>query len=211
MPTRSSAPARRDAGHAPAPGRPRSASARRAVLDAARKLLQQHGYASASIEAIAAASGVAKTTIYRSWPSRSYLFLELLVEVAIEAVPLAQGKNPLAALRREHREVARATESLTGRLLVSLLGEADDDPDFHRALMARLFEPRSEAAARVIRRAQEVGAMRGDVQPLVVVDMLFGPLFYRKLVRRERVTAQFAAQVFLNALAGLRPPSSRAR
>jgi AcrR family transcriptional regulator len=196
---------------APARGRPRSARARRAVLDAARALAEKQGYLAASIEAIAAASGVAKTTIYRSWPSRSYLFLDLLIEVATEAVPLARGKDPLAALRREHRQVALATEAFTGRLLMWLLGEAEHDAGFHRALMQRIFEPRSEAAAQVIRRAQEAGAVRRDVEPLVVVDLLFGPLFYRKLVRQQRVTPAFAAQVFRDAMTGLRPRPGRAR
>jgi AcrR family transcriptional regulator len=187
----------------------RSALARRAVLDAARALVQEQGYLAATIEAIAARSGVAKTTIYRGWPSRPYLFLDLLLELAAETAPPPHGKDPLKALRREHREVALATEALTGRLLVWLLGEAEHDPGFHRTLMQRIFHPRRQATAEVIRRAQEAGAMRSDVPPLVVVDLLFGPLFYRKLVRRERVTASFTEQVFHNAMLGLRPTSSR--
>jgi len=181
------------------------------VLDSARTLLEKHGYAAATIEAIAAESGVAKTTIYRGWLVRPYLFLDLFFEMATEAAPPPHGKDPLEALRREHREVARATEALAGRLLVWLLGEAEYDPDFHRALMQRIFTPRREATARVIRQAQEAGAMRSDVPPLVVVDLLFGPLFYRKLIRRERVTAAFAEQVFQNAMTGLRPAPSRSR
>jgi len=181
------------------------------VLDAARALLEERGYPAATIEAIAAESGVAKTTIYRGWPSRPYLFLELLIELATETAPPPHGKDPLKALRREHREVALATEALAGRLLVWLLGEAEHDPDFHRVLMQRIFQPRRAATAEVIRQAQEAGALRSDVQPLVVVDLLFGPLFYRKLVRRERVTASFAEQVFENAMTGLRPASSRSR
>jgi len=181
------------------------------VLDSARALLEEHGYVAATIEAIAAESGVAKTTIYRGWPSRPYLFLDLFVEMATEAAPPPHGKDPLEALRREHREVARATEALAGRLLMWLLGEGEHDPEFHRALMQRVFTPRRAATAQVIRQAQEAGAMRGDVPPLVVVDLLFGPLFYRKLVRRERVTAAFAEQVFQNAMTGLRPASSRSR
>jgi len=192
-------------------GRPRSPLARRAVLDSARALLEKLGYPAASIEAIAAASGVAKTTIYRSWPSRPYLFLDLLIELATEQAPPAHGRDPLLALRREHRQVAHATGTLTGSLLVWLAGEAEHDPEFHRALMLRVFQPRSEAAAQIVRRAQEAGAVRRDVDPLVVVDLLFGPLFYRKLVRHQRVTRAFAAQVFQEAMTGLRRHPARAR
>jgi len=42
--------------------------------------------------------------------------------------------------------------------------------------------------------------MRRDVEPLVVVDLFFRPLFYRKLLRRQRVTPAFAAHVFRSAM-----------
>ncbi|MGH3054443.1 MAG: TetR/AcrR family transcriptional regulator, partial [Gaiellaceae bacterium] len=55
----------------PVRGRPRSQRARRAVLEAARTLVEKGGYPATTIEAIAAESKVAKTTIYRWWPNRA--------------------------------------------------------------------------------------------------------------------------------------------
>src|SRR5262245_17443223 len=78
---------------APARGRPRSQRARRAVLDAARELVGKGGYDAATIEAIAARSGVAKTTIYRSWPNRAALVVDLLMEMARATVPPPAGPD----------------------------------------------------------------------------------------------------------------------
>lgn len=185
------------------PGRPRSERAKQAVLDAVRSLIVKGGYPAATIDAVAARSGVAKTTIYRWWPNRAALVVDLLVELAAVAAPPPAGGDPLGELRTEHRLVAEAANDLPGRLLISLLGEAEHDPDIRAALLDRLFTPRRRETAKVIRRAQVAGLLRRDVAPLVAADLFFGPLFYRKFVRGEAVTAGFVKQVFDNVLSGL--------
>ncbi|MGE5177981.1 MAG: TetR/AcrR family transcriptional regulator [Bacteroidota bacterium] len=188
-----------------APGRPRSEQARRAVLSATRALFEEGGYAATTIEAIAARSGVAKTTIYRWWPNRPALVVDLLLQVAATAAPPpTTGSDPVRALRTELHRVARAGEALPGRLLLSLLSEAQQDAEVRNALSKGLFNPRRRATAQVIRQAQASGALRKDVSPLIAVDMLFGPLFYRMLLRQERVSEEYVRQVFENAMAGLR-------
>src|SRR5205823_9618240 len=62
-------------GKEPDPRR-RSDRARRAILDAANALLDEQGFARASIEGIAQRAGVGKQTIYRWWPCRAAVLLE---------------------------------------------------------------------------------------------------------------------------------------
>src|SRR5215831_4607774 len=120
---------------APTRGRPRSEKARLAVLDAACDLFEEGGYPATTIEAIATRSGVAKTTIYRWWPNRAALVVELLLKIAAEAAPPPKaGKNPLGALRKELQTVGRASNALPGKLLLSLLGESQSDPEVREAL-----------------------------------------------------------------------------
>lgn len=192
------------------PGRPRSQRAHRAVLDAARSLVEEGGYASATIEAVSARSGVAKTTVYRSWPNRASLLVDLLVEVAAEAAPPPKKSgDPLREILTELRRGAIAANGLTGQLLTSLLGEAQQDPEVRTALLDRLFYPRREGSMGALIRAQEAGTLRADVSPQVAVDLLFGPLFYRMFVRHEPVTERFVKQVVQYFLEGLsaRPTS----
>ena len=184
-------------------GRPRSLGAKRAILDAARALVEKGGYQAATIEAIAARSGVAKTTIYRWWPNRTTLVVDLLVEMAAAEVPAPVGRDPLRALRTELRRTAAVADAPLGRLLMSLLGEAQDDPELRVSLLKGLFHPRREASARVIRQAQASGALRPDVPPYMAADLLFGPLFYRMLFGHEQVTESFINQVFQYVMTGL--------
>jgi AcrR family transcriptional regulator len=195
----------------PTAGRPRSAEAQRAVLAAARELFEAQGYAGATIEAVSARSGVAKTTIYRWWPNRASLLVEVLAEVHTAAVPLPAGGEPVRAIVGELRDAADAMNGLTGKLLTALLGEAQHDPEVRAELLDGLFYPRRAATARVIRRAQETGAIRPDVPLDIAADMLFGPLFYRMLVRHGPVTKTFMMQVFRYAVDGLGRKARRAR
>ncbi len=190
------------------PGRPRSEQARRAVLDATRDLIHEGGYAAATIESIAARAGVAKTTIYRWWPNRPTLVVDVVKEVAEERVPRPVGRDALRALRTELRGIASVSDSLLGKMLTSLLGEAQRDPAVRAALVDGIFQPRSAASARAIRQARDEGALRRDVPPDLAVDLLVGPLFYRMFVGHRPVTQEFVEQVFHNVLTGLRAPAS---
>src|SRR6185437_7433806 len=52
------------------PGRPRSADADRAIIEATLELLVESGAAAMAIEHVAARAGVSKATIYRRWPNK---------------------------------------------------------------------------------------------------------------------------------------------
>jgi AcrR family transcriptional regulator len=180
------------------------------VLNAARALVEKRGYQALTIEGVAARSGAAKTTIYRWWPNRTALVVDLLVQMAAAEVPAPAGRDPLRALRTELRRTTAVADAPVGRLMMSLLGEAQDDPELRTALLQRLFYPRREASARVIRQAQAAGELRSDVPPHLAADLLFGPLFYRMLFGHEPVSEGFINHVFQYVLTGLQlRPASR--
>ena len=57
-------------------GRPRSEASKIAILNATIDLLEESGYSTLTIEAIAAHAGVGKATIYRWWANKSFLVLD---------------------------------------------------------------------------------------------------------------------------------------
>jgi hypothetical protein len=133
------------------------------------------------------------------------------VRLAAEAAPPVAGGEPLQALLTEILLVGKAADALPGRLLISLLGEAEHDPDIYRVLQERLFNPRREATVKSVRRAQLAGVMRKDVPPRLAGDILYGPLFYRRFIRHEPVSVEFIDQVFDHLMAGLEPPGRAAK
>jgi AcrR family transcriptional regulator len=191
-------------------GRPRSEHVEGTVLAAARALIEEGGYPAATIEAIAARAGVAKTTIYRRWPNRATLVVDLLMRIATEAVPIPTGRDPRAALRTEMRGVASVADAMPGRLLTSLLGEAQHDPEVRAAIVDGVFHPRTEASGRAIKRAQAEGTIRPDLPPHVGVDLLFGPIFYRMFVRHEPPNEAFVRQIIQFVHEGIGEPPRKA-
>ena len=186
-------------------GRPRSERAQRAIVEAARALLEEGGYDAATIEAIAARAGVAKTTIYRRWPNRASLHVDFLVTEANAVAPPPERGDGLQALKKELKGVAVAINGLSGRLLSSLLGEAQTDPEVRAALLNGLFYPRSGFTAGAISRAQAAGDVRTDIPPHLAVDLFLGPLFYRMFVQHAPVNDAVVKQVYQYVLEGLRP------
>ena len=202
MPTQPSTPSR-----PAARGRPRSESARRAVMKAALALVQEGGYPAATIDEISARSGVAKSTIYRWWPSRPALIVDLLLQIAAAVAPPPTGPDPVRALRTELSRIAKSVAALPGRLLLALASEGQTDPEVRAALTKGLFQPRRSATAKVVRQAQAAGELRKDVHPDVLIDLLYGPIFYRRLLRQEPTSEAFVRQVFEKAMEGVRPGS----
>lgn len=178
-------------------------------MDAARALFEEQGYAGATIEAIAARSGVAKTTIYRWWSNRAALLVEVVLQMGAAQVPPPQGSDPMRAMRAELRGIATAMNGTVGRLLTSLLGQAQQDPEVRAALVGGLFQPRSQASAANISRAQAAGGLRTDVPPQVAIDLLVGPLFYRAFVQHQPVTDTYVRQVLRYVMEGLVPRRAR--
>ena len=91
------------------PGRPRSSEADRAILQTALRLLVEQGYDAMSIEGVASAAGVGKTTIYRRYPSKRELIVAAVSSLADTfSVPTESGDlraDLLVFLRRDARGV----------------------------------------------------------------------------------------------------------
>ena len=126
------------------PGRPRRAEVDDAVRAATVRLVREHGYAGTTLDQIARAAGVAKTTVYRRWDSKAGLVLDALVAVL--------GEPPVPARGDELRGTigwlaARIGDPAVHQLLVGLVGEAVRDPDVRASMRRRIRQPFEERLA----------------------------------------------------------------
>jgi AcrR family transcriptional regulator len=184
-----------DAG-TPAPrGRPRSAEAEEAILRTALEILDDVGYGSFSIEAVAARAGVGRPTIYRRWPSK----LELAIEAVVRLAPppkVTDTGDPLADLR--HLVAALlpdVTSSTTGRAILALASDPEVHAELARRLDERYLRPRRGVLADLLRRAADAGQIRPDLDPELLIDLVLGAALYRWLVTGKPVNRQTARQI----------------
>src|SRR5262249_31991711 len=115
------------------PGRPRSESAREAVLAGTVRLVEEGGYGALTMEAIARRAGVSKQTTSRWWPAKAEVVLEALDELSSAIAPAPRGDSLESELRPFLRRTVGGARGPRGRLLAGLMAEAQLDSEFSRS------------------------------------------------------------------------------
>jgi AcrR family transcriptional regulator len=177
------------------PGRPRSAAANRAILEAARDLLVEEGFTRLRLEHVAARAGVGKATIYRRWPSKEALTLELVLGLAgphldiddvgdTRAELLAAVRNPLDAI----------VDTPWGPVIRAMLSQIAGNPAIGDPFRASVVARRRVEVRRVIERGIARGDLRPDADPTIATELLVGPVYFR-LVFGGKLDPAFARRI----------------
>ncbi|GIM93840.1 TetR/AcrR family transcriptional regulator [Paractinoplanes toevensis] len=161
------------------PGRPR-AGIDATVFAATLTTVTDLGYANATVDRIAAAAGVAKTTIYRRWPSKGALITACLVD-AFGPVPLtgADRAEILAAAIRW--AAAKIAEPGIGAAFAGVFTDAVSDPDLRRILSTQLQDP--------YRIALQEALDEPETRVLFFIDVVIGTLIHRMGMTGEPMVA----------------------
>jgi AcrR family transcriptional regulator len=183
-------------------GRPRSDQVHRRILDAARELLSDEGFADLRLEHVAARAGVGKATIYRRWGSKEALAQELLAELAAPHIAVAESGDTrselLAAVVNPMRAV---TDTPFGPVIRALLSQIAINPTLGDPFRATVVQARRDEIARVIARGVARGDLRPDADVDIATELLVGPVYFRLMFGGE-LTLAFANRVVDNVLRG---------
>ena len=193
----------------PNPAR-RSERSRRAILDAARELVAELGYAKISIEAIAARAGVGKQTIYRWWPSKGAVifdaFLALSEAGGGDGIRLPDTGDIAADLRTVMRAtVAEFADPAFEAPIRALTMEIVADPGLTTLYREKLAGPVDDAKKERLRLAQQAGQLAADADLDLVLEVLYAPLFQRWLHRSGPLTEEYADALVDITLRAFRP------
>lgn len=173
---------------------PRVTRSKRAVLQATLELLAENGVAATTIESISDRSGVAKTTIYRHWAGKPELVI-----AAFESLTPAATDPDTGSLAGDLEALAVGLSKALGSgrfasLLPSLIDAAERDRELSK-LHRRFAASRERAVRRIVDRARARGELRDDITDNEVVDLIAGPIFYRRLVAHARLDAGAARRL----------------
>jgi AcrR family transcriptional regulator len=155
-----------------------------AILAAALDLMAEHGVTGLTVDAVAARAGVGKQTIYRHWGSRARLVHDAIActNGPFEEPDTGSLRGDLEALLRQI--VAFLSNPASGGVFPSLLEAAERDPE-----LAELRAKHSDKKRALFVRALERASQRGELAPGVViesaVDLIVGPVFYRRIVAQS--------------------------
>src|SRR5258707_14834806 len=119
------------------PGRPRSPECHDAILQSALTLLEEVGFAELTIEGIAARAGCGKTSIYRRWPNKASLVMDAFLVSTAPEIEFRGTGSVREDFCRQLRSVVRVLTSQRGRLIATLIGGAQGDPELKEAYRTR--------------------------------------------------------------------------
>lgn len=185
-------------------GRPRSEHARRAILDATRKLLTRTSLAELSIEAIAKKAGVGKTTIYRWWPNKATVAMEAFLEQPGIQNIVPTTATASEAVTRQLDSMIRQLRGQNGRIIAGIIAESQADATVLDLLYEKFLKERVETLYALIERGQQSGEFNVNMDSDIAIDMLLGPLFLRVLSGEHGIDNNFAEKYPTQALFALK-------
>jgi len=181
-------------------GRPRSATAERAILDATLALLAETGVSGLTIEGVAARAGVSKGTVYRRWYSKLLLIVDAvttLPEIRIPDTGTLQGD-----LRLMMCDLVMALRSSPlGAVLPQLTTERGRDPELDAAI-SRYVTERTAPWIEVIQRGIKRAELPRNTDPTALAEIIAGAIVDRFFFYRQPLDMSFIEYVLSTVLFG---------
>jgi AcrR family transcriptional regulator len=173
-------------------GRPRGEAVRLAVLDAAVAELSEHGAAGFSVERVAEAAEVNKTSVYRRWRTREALVAAALAHTADTlSIDIVDTGSLTGDLRAVAAQIAALNEGPTGRAIVEAAVSGAVDDELGEIVQARLTEAATAPMSALVQRAMERGEWSPAVPPTVLFGALSGALIHRAFFEHQPLDDAF--------------------
>lgn len=185
------------------PGRPRDEDVRLRVLSAASGLLEEVGFRSVTVDAIAERAGASKATVYRWWPDKASVLIEAFRTAVSPEFPFADTGSLRGDIKTQLRRFSRFLLGPRGRLLAAIVVGAQEDPEMASALRDHWIRPLRKRGQAVLNRYKVSGELPANVDLDLVQDMIYAPLYYNLLTGYTPISEAYADKLTQALLAGL--------
>ncbi|CAM3861941.1 TetR/AcrR family transcriptional regulator [Xenorhabdus thuongxuanensis] len=184
-------------------GRPRSAAATKAVLTTALELAHIGGIQHVTIERIAQHANVAKSTIYRRWPNASAVVMDAFLQDIESSIIYQPTTSTPETVKQTIQSLINALSGKRGKLLRYLIGVAQRNEELQKAFIQQWIEPRRQLGIKVLNQAINRGELHSSSDPELILDMLYGALYYRMIISFTHPDSSFVNQLVDRVFHGL--------
>lgn len=184
------------------PGRPRSENARQAILRSTLKLLRKGSFADLSIEAIAADARVGKATVYRWWPNKGALVVDAFASSTKDELHFPDSGSVYRDMSLQITNWLGVLRSPRGCIVRAVIAAGQSDPEVIEEFRKRLLRPRRQEAYATLRRGIDRGELPRGLDLDLVLDILYGAIYMRFLIRHDELTERYIEQVCRLVLTG---------
>ncbi len=197
---------RKETGESRRIGRPRSqaAGAHDAIMDAVYVLLQERSVRELSMEAVAKRAGVGKPTLYKWWPTKAALVFAMFHERLARQPEILSAATVEEFMRHRVRHLIAEFHDLFGKVIAELIAEGQSDPKVLQELYDQHIGVRRAHAVVEIEKAKRSGEFSAGTNAELLVDQIFGPIYYRMLMRITPLDEAFGDALLDQALGGVR-------
>ena len=184
-------------------GAVRRTKTRERALSTASQILSREGFSRLTMERVAEQSGVAKTTLYRRWPTKAALCMDLYLDVAGRELQVPDTGDVARDLKHIANTVVHLqTRTVAGPAFIGLISEALVNPETRAAFLAEFADRRRQVTRQVLRRAINRGELRTDTDIDLVIDALGGAVTFRLLQGHAPLAARFTEALVTLVLSG---------
>jgi len=187
------------------PGRPRSEQARLAILRSTLKILGENGFSDFTIEDVAQRASVGKATVYRWWPNKGALIADAFASDTRPKLRFPDTGCVDTDMSRQMHQLIKIFRGPRGRIVSAILAAGQSDKELIASFRERFLWPRRREAYQTLRRGIRRGELRRDIDPDLVLDSLYGPIYMRFLIQHDRLTPAFVDRLCALVLGGARP------
>lgn len=184
-------------------GRPRSEKTKNAVLSAAYELLLENGFGAVTIEKIAERAGVSKATIYKWWPNKAAVIMDAFFDAAVVKLPVPDTGSVINDMITQVNNLANFLISPEGKVINEIIAEGQSDLKLAEAYRTMYFKPRRLDSRYILERGISRGELKEDLDIELVIDLIFGPLFYRLLITGDEINKDFVDNTVSYVLKGV--------
>ncbi|WP_406384048.1 TetR/AcrR family transcriptional regulator [Streptomyces sp. NBC_01618] len=194
----------------PRTGRPRSAAADEAILEATRASLVDLGWSRLTMGDVATRAGVAKTTLYRRWAGKNELVVDAVAVLfdELELPDLGSLSADVQAMVLQFAALLERPETQTA--LMAVVAESTRDEALRTRIRDSIVDRQKRLVLQGRQRAQERGELpieQDETAAATTADLIFdviaGAVVHRALVSAEPVDADWARRFTVLLLAGL--------
>ncbi len=188
-------------------GRPAgvNAVAHEHILDAVQAILQDKSFKDLTMEEVARRAGVGKPTLYKWWPSKIALVLDLFQERLVASLAVPEHLTTEEKIRAQVLELIRLLGGFYGKVAREIIAEGQSDEGVLRQYREIYLSQRRAYTLEWIASSIASGEMRADIDPEVLTDMIYGPIYYRLLMGHQPLDAEFGSKIVDDVLAMTKP------
>jgi AcrR family transcriptional regulator len=184
-------------------GRPRSEKTKLDILNASYDLLIENGFAEVTIEKIAERANVSKATIYKWWPNKAAVVMDGFLNTTNLELPIPDTGSAVEDMFIQVENFAIFLTSKKGNVITEIIAQGQSDTKLAEIYRKAYFTPRREISKQILERGISKGELRKDLNMEVIIDLIWGPVFYRLLITGEVIDNNFIKNIIDYAFEGI--------